>query len=157
MMRGWRSSMICTTSASPFLPPIHPAASGTAYSWLTRNSAAERSVHGSSADLLCCSLWRYSCQRAAVAHTAIDDRVILATVVLRQATPNEALCVTPSTGPVLGGDFTNSTPGISRPAGSGTADSGVAVPAEGRLIMAMRKQACRCCWEKDNRATRDRK
>jgi hypothetical protein len=46
---------------------------------------------------------------AAIAYTAIGGRVILATVVLPQATPNEALDMTPSIGPVLGGDFTNLT------------------------------------------------
>jgi hypothetical protein len=63
-------------------------------------------MHGSSADLLCCSHALFV-PAAAVAYTATGDRVILAIVVLPQAAPNEAPYVTPSTGPVLGGDFAN--------------------------------------------------
>src|SRR5690348_18387945 len=40
--RAWRGSTICMISGSLFLPPIRRAASGTAFSWLAKNSAAER-------------------------------------------------------------------------------------------------------------------
>jgi len=46
---------------------------------------------------------------AAIAYTAVGDRIFPATVLLPQAAPGDALYVTPSTRPVLGGDFTNLT------------------------------------------------
>src|SRR5215468_3999149 len=45
MIPASRGCTICTMSASPFLQPTHRAASGTAFSWLVRNSAAKRVDH----------------------------------------------------------------------------------------------------------------
>jgi hypothetical protein len=109
----------------------------------------------SSAVLLCCGLCAIHVfvPAAAVAYISVRDRVFPTTVVLAQAAANDALYVTPSTRPVLDGDFTNLT-AWNLAAGRLRHDRLGRRSAGRLLINAMRKHACRRCLEKDNRATR---
>src|SRR5215831_1292692 len=66
-------------------------------------------MHISSAALAFAAACALLAPAAAVAYTAVGDRVFPATIVLPQAAPGDALYVTPSTRPVPGGDFTNLT------------------------------------------------
>jgi hypothetical protein len=61
-------------------------------------------MHGSSADLFCCSLWAIRTSDSFRLYP-IGERVILATVVLPQAAADDARYVTSSIGPVRGGNF----------------------------------------------------
>jgi hypothetical protein len=66
-------------------------------------------MHISSAAIAFAAVCALLAPAAAVAYTAVGDRVFPATVLLPQAAPGDALYVTPSTRPVPGGDFTNLT------------------------------------------------
>jgi hypothetical protein len=66
-------------------------------------------MHISSAAIAFAAVCAVLAPAAAVAYTAVGDRVFPATVLLPQAAPGDALYVTPSTRPVPGGDFTNLT------------------------------------------------